>query len=96
MITPLIALFTAVALLAVIIWMLRRVDAVISDIYARNRPRWEELGSPTGFFWRPRETVPFLKSTGSRNALAVTALFSPEELLRPHSSKRNSPNEKKA
>jgi hypothetical protein len=83
MMIPFIALLVAVAAGAVVVVLLRRVDVVLSEIYARDRARWDELGKPTGFFWRPKEPVPFWKSVGARNALVVSALLSPHELLRP-------------
>lgn len=82
MIAPLIALVVGLAGFGVCVFLLRKVDAVISDIYARDRIRWQELGSPTGYFWRPVEKVPFWESVRARDAISVTALLSPDELRR--------------
>ena len=72
------ALFFFAAALAA----LARVDSVIREIYASDRQRWQELGSPMGFFWRSRETTPFLQSVNARNDLVMTALLRPRSLKR--------------
>ena len=69
------------------ILLMRRVDSVIRKIYATDRNRWQELGRPTGFFWRPEEKVPFVQSVGARNAIMVSAIVSPGELYGPRKNK---------
>jgi hypothetical protein len=60
--------------------LLRRVDSVIRTIYTTDKIRWQELGRPTGFFWRPKEKVSFFQSVGARNAIIISAVFAPKAL----------------
>jgi hypothetical protein len=48
--------------------VLRKFDLLLYRIYDSDRERWKKLGSPTGYFWHPKEKLPFFRSTFSRDA----------------------------
>jgi hypothetical protein len=47
----------------------KRFDAKVRYLYEFEHDRWEKIGKPTGFFWRPKEKIPFLRSFIARDAL---------------------------
>lgn len=86
----LIAMLFAGVFFAAIIIVMRRADSAIKDLYSTDRERWRELGSPTGYFWRPKERGPFFRSIGARDEIGYLAAFSPNEFK--HLQIRKEPN----
>jgi 3-oxoacyl-ACP reductase-like protein len=56
----------------------RRFDAKIQYIYEHEYERWTALGKPMGYFWKPKEKVPFFSSFLARDSLYMN--FSRNEL----------------
>lgn len=47
----------------------KRFDAAIRHIYETDHDRWRKLGRPIGYFWIPKEKVPFFRSIYARDVL---------------------------
>jgi hypothetical protein len=53
-----------------------RFDRMLRHIYESDHLRWERIGRPRGYFWQPRETVPFFGSCFARDELFFRFLCS--------------------
>jgi len=47
----------------------KRFDAKVRYLYEFDHEHWVKLGKPTGFFWTPKEKIPFIRSFLARDAL---------------------------
>lgn len=66
----------SVPALALQLRAMRLWDELVEALWTEDRPRWEAIGRPIGFFWRPEEPkMGALEGIGARRRLQWSLAF---------------------
>jgi hypothetical protein len=74
----LIAWFIAMAIILAIVYQMWLFDCLVRWEYEHRREQWERDGKPSGFYWRPKESLFWLSNSAMHRLAGVLVFRTPD------------------